>query len=77
MNIGSGAETSIIELAGAVAGVTGAEVEPAYGPAVAGEVRHSCADIALAAKLLDYSPEFTLEEGLKKTADFYKATSVP
>ena len=72
MNIGSGVETAIAELAGAVAKLAGTGIEPAYGPGIEGEVRHSCADIALAGTLLGYTPGFTLPEGLSKTLEFFK-----
>ncbi len=73
VNIGSGMETSVAELAVIVSELAGTDLKPAHGPAVAGEVRNSCADIALAGRLLGYSPGFTLREGLEKTGDFFKA----
>jgi UDP-glucose 4-epimerase len=77
MNIGSGSETAIAELAGTLTELVGADVEPAYGPAIDGEVRHSCADIALAAELLGYSPAFSLTEGLKSACDFFRQAGTP
>ena len=72
INIGSGVETSVAELAGAVAKLAGSRMEPTHGPAINGEVRNSCADIALAGSLLGYSPGFTLSQGLEKTCDFFR-----
>jgi nucleoside-diphosphate-sugar epimerase len=72
INIGSGIETPISKLAKLTASVAGVELKPKHGPAVPGEVRHSCADITLARNILGYSPATTLEQGLKKTLEFFK-----
>jgi UDP-N-acetylglucosamine 4-epimerase len=37
----------------------------------AGDVRHSLADIAKAARLLGYQPEYSVRAGLDKAADWY------
>jgi len=39
----------------------------------AGDVRHSLADITKARTLLAYEPTVDLEEGLRKTVDWYRA----
>lgn len=38
----------------------------------AGDVLHSLADISLAREILDYEPRVSVEEGLKKTVEWYK-----
>ncbi len=70
VNIGSGVETSINHLAGLAVSAAEVEVEIRHAPAVPGEVRRSCADITLARNVLNFNPETTLEDGLKKTLDF-------
>tara|TARA_B110000003_G_C16629386_1_gene526062 strand:+ start:997 stop:1983 length:987 start_codon:yes stop_codon:yes gene_type:complete len=42
-----------------------------YGPNRAGDVPHSHASIDKAKALLDYNPQFSLEEGLKKSLGWY------
>ena len=37
-----------------------------------GEVAHYVADISKAKKLLDYNPETSLKEGIKKTIEWWK-----
>ena len=37
----------------------------------AGDVKHSLADIGLAAKELGYQPDFNIQDGIKKTVDWY------
>ncbi len=43
-----------------------------YGPPRPGDVRHSQADPAAAVRDLDHVPRFTLEEGMRRTLDWYK-----
>ena len=38
-----------------------------------GDVRDSLADTTLAVKLLGHNPQFSLEEGLRRTLEWYKA----
>lgn len=75
INIGSGVETPVDRLAELAISRVGLDVKPEYGPAVPGEVRFSCADITTARNILGYSPETTLEEGLKKTLEFFRASA--
>ncbi|WP_035244509.1 SDR family oxidoreductase [Desulfonatronovibrio hydrogenovorans] len=46
-------------------------VMPDYRDFRPGDVRHSLADIGRARSLLGYEPAYSVEEGLKKTADWY------
>ncbi|MGD1995607.1 MAG: NAD-dependent epimerase/dehydratase family protein [Anaerolineae bacterium] len=67
INVGSGKETSINELAALVAEVVGREVEVLHSPAESGGVSRLCADITLAQRLLGYEPRVSLSEGLRLT----------
>jgi len=46
-------------------------IEPTYGPARVGDIPHSFASIEKAKKLLDYSPTFNVEDGLKEAVKWY------
>jgi UDP-glucose 4-epimerase len=50
----------------------GIEIQPDFQPARVGDVRESLADISLARKLLKYEPAVALEEGLRRTIDYYR-----
>jgi nucleoside-diphosphate-sugar epimerase len=52
----------------------GVRIPAKYGPPRAGDVRHSMADTARAAAELGHAPQFTIEEGLKRTLQWYRAT---
>jgi nucleoside-diphosphate-sugar epimerase len=66
-NVARGEQTSINELVRLLRDLTSARVEPRYGPARSGDVRHSRADIAKARRLLGYEPRVALREGLART----------
>lgn len=63
-NIGTGSATSLNELLSILAELKGIEVTPLFEPARAGDVRHSVADISLARRFLNFTPEFSLKDGL-------------
>jgi len=69
INVGSGRETSINELAALVAKVVERRAEMLHSPAESGGVSHLCADIALAHRLLTYEPRVDLAQGLRLTLE--------
>lgn len=48
-----------------------ADVHTLYGPNRAGDIPHSLASIDKAKKLLGYSPEFSMEQGLEQAVKWY------
>ena len=66
-NIGSGIETSVVELYDAIVTATGIEREPAFAPPRLGELQRSVLDPALAARELGWRPEHSLADGLAAT----------
>jgi UDP-glucose 4-epimerase len=70
VNIGTGEETSVLELAAALARLGGVEsFEPEFAPGRPGEVRRISVDPALAERELGWKPQTGLEEGLRRTLD--------
>lgn len=69
INIGSGKESSVIELVQNVVELTGADTETIYNHKATGGVSRMRADITLASKLLGYQPKFELAEGLARTLE--------
>jgi UDP-glucose 4-epimerase len=63
LNIGTGVETSVVELARAIG------VEATYAPERPGEVPRSCLDVRRAAEVLGWRAEVELEEGVRRTLD--------
>jgi UDP-N-acetylglucosamine 4-epimerase len=70
-NIACGQQTSLNELFRHLATEAESELQPIYGPERAGDVKHSLADISKASLLLGYKPTITVEEGLRKTFQWY------
>ena len=73
LNIGTGKETTVVELFKILREVSGKSgVEEVHGPAREGEQRRSQLSYGLAKKILGWQPEITLEEGLKSTYNWFK-----
>ena len=53
----------------------GVKIPAKFGPPRAGDVRHSMADTASARRDLGHAPQFTIEEGLKRTLQWYRTTT--
>lgn len=69
INIGSGEETSVIDLARLVLKVTASRADIIRSPNTGPGVSRMQADLSLAKKLLGYQPRVTLEEGLRLTLE--------
>ena len=69
-NISSGAPATVNELADAIGRLLGKEVERRFLPPRAGDLRNSWADVSEAKDALGYEPSVSLEDGLRRTADF-------
>ncbi len=69
INVGSGHETSVRQLAAEVQKVTRRHVEPIYNRTESGGVSRMCADISLAAQMLNFRPRVSLAEGLRVTLE--------
>jgi UDP-glucose 4-epimerase len=69
INVGSGSEVSVRDLAKMVAEVTGGNPEIVYNPRNEGGLSRLCADISLAQDKLGYQPKTSLLEGLKTTLE--------
>ena len=66
-NVGTGVETSVLDLCGAIARVSGIERPPGFAPARRGEIQRSVLDPSLAARELGWHPERSLDSGLAYT----------
>jgi UDP-N-acetylglucosamine 4-epimerase len=71
-NIAYGQQTSLQQLFDHLKKISGKPIEATSGPERTGDVKHSLADITKAKQLLGYDPEISVEEGLRRTFDWYK-----
>ena len=75
MNTATGARSTLNETFKILRELTGYKGEPANLEPRAGDIRDSLADIGLAEELLGYRPVVDFREGLRKTVDWYRASS--
>lgn len=72
-NVGTGRETSVLELYGLLAKTLGVTAPPVHGPEKPGEQRRSCIASTRLQAELGVSPKVALEEGLQLTAQWFLA----
>jgi len=72
-NVGTGRETTVVELYGLLAAALGVTRPPTHGPAKPGEQRRSVISSELVGRELGVRVGTTLEDGLKKTAAWFAA----
>jgi UDP-N-acetylglucosamine 4-epimerase len=68
-NIGCAERISLNTLVRLLENIIGTHAQVHYADPKPGDVRHSLADIALAHRILGYSPRVLVEEGLSKTVE--------
>jgi nucleoside-diphosphate-sugar epimerase len=73
LNVATGRQLSVNELADSIGEVLGKPVEREYLPPRAGDVRDSWADVGAARRLLGWEPHVTLEDGLRLAAEAFLA----
>jgi len=66
-NVGSGVETSVLELHERCRAVAGDSREPRRSPPREGDVQRSVLDVSLAERELGWRPEISLDDGLRRT----------
>ena len=74
VNIGNPGEFTILELAEKVLKLTGSKSKLIFLPLPEDDPMQRQPDITLAKKILGWEPKVPLEEGLKKTIDYFKST---
>jgi UDP-glucuronate decarboxylase len=73
INIGNPVEFSMLELAERVIALTGSKSKIVYAPLPEDDPRQRQPNIDRARELLGWRPAVQLEEGLKRTIDYFKA----
>jgi UDP-glucose 4-epimerase len=69
-NIGTGVRTSVLDLFNRLAKITGYKLQPDYMPARKGELLENYLDASKAKKMLGWSPKISIDDGLKRTAEW-------
>lgn len=71
-NIAYGGQEYLIDVYRHLTDALGKDIEPIFGPERAGDIKHSNADISKAEEMLNYSPEYSFEKGIKEAIVWYK-----
>jgi UDP-glucose 4-epimerase len=72
INLADGGQTTLLQLLDVLSKLLRRSIQPEFLPARVGDVRESLADITLSRRLLGYEPQVRLEEGLKRTIEYYQ-----
>ena len=72
MNIGTGSSVLINQLWELIAQMGGQQSAPRYEPARSGDILHSVAGMEMTQSILNFKNDFTLEQGLEITFDWYR-----
>lgn len=72
-NAGNGNRYTLNETWNLLQKIAGVNLPPTYGPPRAGDVKHSQADTSRAKAELGHAPQFSFEQGLRLTLDWYRS----
>ncbi len=75
-NAGNGNRYSLNQVWDLLQKIEGVQIPAQYGPPRAGDVRDSQADTTAAVRELGHAPRFTIEEGLRRTLEWYRESLV-
>jgi nucleoside-diphosphate-sugar epimerase len=75
-NAGNGNRYSLNQVWDLLQKIEGLQIPALYGPSRAGDVRDSQADTTAAVRDLGHAPRFTIEEGLRRTLEWYRESLV-
>jgi UDP-glucose 4-epimerase len=73
LNVGTGVETDVNRLYRVLADAAGVAAAPRHGPGKPGEQRRSCIDPSAAGPALGWRPEVGIEDGLRRTLEWFRA----
>jgi dTDP-glucose 4,6-dehydratase len=71
MNLGNPHEVSVLELAELIVKITNSRSTIEFGPRPVDDPSVRRPDITLARNVLDWEPQVSLEEGLRRTAEWF------
>jgi nucleoside-diphosphate-sugar epimerase len=71
-NAGNGGRVTLNEAWDLLQKIEGVKIPPKYGPPREGDVRDSQADIELVRRELGHAPQFSFEQGLRATLEWYR-----
>jgi UDP-glucose 4-epimerase len=73
MNVACGESHTLLELVDAISSLNGHRLDTDFGPPREGDIKHSLADISLAAGTIGYEPKVTFLDGLRRAFEDYRS----
>ena len=73
VNLGNPEEHTILEFASKIISLTGSQSQIAHQPLPVDDPKVRCPDISKAKQLLGWRPSVSIDEGLKKTIDYFRS----
>ena len=70
-NIAGGRGVTLLELAEIVNNIFGKDLRPVFKDTRAGDIKHSVADVKKAKECLGFELQYSLEQGLEKTVEYF------
>lgn len=71
MNIACGERITLNKLASELKKLLNVDIDPIHGKPRPGDIKDSLADVSLAKELIGYEPKVLVEEGLKRTVEWF------
>jgi UDP-glucose 4-epimerase len=73
INVACGDQINLLQLVDSINRVLGTSVQPIFAERRPGDVKSSLADISLAQEILDYNPQVSFDEGLRRSIKYYQS----
>jgi nucleoside-diphosphate-sugar epimerase len=73
MNVATGKQVTLNQIFAMLSGLTGFKGDATHVPVRTGDVKHALAQISLAGRLIGYQPVVDVQEGLRRTVEWYRA----
>ncbi len=73
MNVACGDNHNLLALVEAISALNGRPLRTTFGPPREGDIKHSLADISLAAASIGYKPRVTFHDGLRRVFDDFRS----
>ena len=70
-NVGTGESVNLLQLIEMISKISGKDIKPIFTDPRPGDIKHSLSDISKIKQELGYGPEYNLEDGLKKTMEWF------
>lgn len=73
-NAGNGGRITLNQAWALLQKIESVDLPPHFGPRREGDVKHSQADTSDAVKYLNHAPQYSFEEGMRRTLDWYRSS---